>query len=69
MVKHAMGCLHLFPWLNDIFESLSPATIVTGVGAPTYNCMKLEFGAHVQVFEDHDPTNTSAPPARWEQSN
>jgi hypothetical protein len=39
-------------------DTLSPTTIVTGVGTPDYACMRLELGSYVQVFEDNDPTNT-----------
>ena len=51
MMRHVLQSLNNFPWDNGISDTLSPATIVTGVGAP-------KFGAYVQVFEDNNPTNT-----------
>jgi hypothetical protein len=58
MVTDATRCLNQFPRKNGISATMSPATIVTGVGTPDYHRMKLEFGAYVQVFEDSEPTNT-----------
>ncbi|KAI2513611.1 Reverse transcriptase (RNA-dependent DNA polymerase) [Fragilaria crotonensis] len=45
---------------NGISDTMSPATIVTGVGTPNYQCMRIEFGTYAQVFEDNDPSNTLA---------
>ena len=61
MVADAVRCLNQFPWKNGISDDLSPAALVTGHSNPDYNAMQLEFGAYVQVFEDHDPTITSRP--------
>ena len=58
MVTNATRCLNQFPRKKGISSTMSPATIVTGVGTPDYHRMKLEFGAYVQVFEDSEPTNT-----------
>ncbi len=62
MIRHLVAdvvrCLNQFPWTNGISETMSPASIVTGVGNPAYGNMRLEFGSYVQVFEDNDPSNT-----------
>jgi hypothetical protein len=58
MVADTVRCLNQFPWKNGISSILSPASIVTGVGNPDYNKMRLEFGAYVQLFEDNAPSNT-----------
>ena len=58
MVAHVMQCLNQFPWDNGISDTLSPASIVTGVPLPDFNSLTLEFGSYVQVFEDNNPTNT-----------
>ena len=58
MVADVVRCLNQFPRKNGISDTMSPATIVTGVGHPSYSSMRLEFGTYVQVFEDNDPTNT-----------
>ena len=58
MMRHVTYSLNTFPWENGISDTLSPATIVTGVGAPKFGDLRVEFGAYVQVFEDHDPSNT-----------
>jgi hypothetical protein len=43
---------------NGISDSLSPASLVTGLANPDFWHMRLEFGAYAQVFEDNDPSNT-----------
>ncbi len=58
MVADAVRCLNQFPWSHGISPTLGPASIVTGVATPDYNCMRIEFGAYVQVFEDNSPSNT-----------
>jgi hypothetical protein len=59
MVADTVRCLNQFPWPNGISATMSPATsIVTGVGTPDYNCMRIEFGAYAQVFEGNSPSNT-----------
>lgn len=58
MVADAVRWLNQFPWKNGISDTMSPATIVTGVGTPNYQCMRIEFGTYAQVFEDNDPSNT-----------
>ena len=59
MVADAIRCLNQFPRKNGISDTMSPATIVTGVGHPGYAQMRLEFGTYVQVFEDNDGSKTS----------
>jgi hypothetical protein len=58
LVAHALHCLNHFPWPNGISDTMSPASIVTGVSPLDYNKLSLEFGSYVQVFEDNNPTNT-----------
>lgn len=58
MVADVVRCLNQFPWKNGISDTLSPASIVTGVPSPDYNHMRIEFGTYVHVFEDNDPSNT-----------
>ena len=58
MVADTIRCLNQFPWPNGISATMSPASIVTGVGTPDYNCMRIDFGAYAQVFEDNSPSNT-----------
>ena len=58
MVSDAVRCLNQFPWENGISETMSPASLVTGVGNPDYHHMRVELGAYVQVFEDNTPSNT-----------
>jgi hypothetical protein len=59
MVADSVRCLNQFPHTNGISSTMSPSTIVTGAATPDYNSMRLELGTYVQVFEEHDPTNTS----------
>ena len=58
MVADSVRCLNQFPRTNGISSTMSPSTIVTGAATPDYNSMRLELGTYVQVFEEHDPTNT-----------
>ena len=58
IVSDAVRCLNQFPHATGISSTMSPLTIVTGSNTPDYNAMRLELGTYVQVFEDHDPTNT-----------
>ena len=58
MISHMVAGLNQFPWRNGISDTLSPASIVTGVGTPDYHRMRVEFGSYVQIFEDNDPSNT-----------
>ena len=58
MVADAVRNLNSFPWKLGVSDTLSPATIVTGIGTPDYVSLKLELGSYVQVFEDNDPSNT-----------
>ena len=56
---HAAKGLNQFPAKNDISNTLSPLTIMTGRANPDYNDLKLEFGSYAQVFEDNTPSNTT----------
>lgn len=58
LVTDAVRCLNQFPRKNGVSATMSPATIVVGVGTPEFTAMRLEFGAYAQVFEEFDPTNT-----------
>ena len=58
MVSDAVRCLNQFPRENGISETMSPASLVTGVGNPDYHHMRVELGAYVRVFEDNTPSNT-----------
>ena len=58
MVTDAVRCLNLFPWSAGISDTLSPSAIVTGQPRPDFNSMRLELGSYVQLFDDHDTTNT-----------
>jgi hypothetical protein len=58
MITDVVRCLNQFPWSAGISDTLSPSTIVTGTPLPDFNSMRLEFGSYVQLFDDHDPTNT-----------
>ena len=62
IVADAVRCLNQFPWRNGISRNASPISIVTGAATPDYNCMRVELGQYVQVFEPSDPTNT---PKAW----
>ena len=58
MVADAVRCLNMFPAIDGVSRSLSPATLVTGVPPPDFNTLRLEFGAYVQLFDDPAPSNT-----------
>jgi hypothetical protein len=60
-VRFAVKALNQFPAEDGISDVLSPVTIVTGLPAPDYNHLQLDFGEYVTVFEDNNPTNTNAP--------
>jgi len=60
LVLNSAKGLNQFPAQNGISDTLSPLTILTGRPNPNYNDLKLEFGSYVQVFEDNNPTNTTA---------
>jgi Reverse transcriptase (RNA-dependent DNA polymerase)/Zinc knuckle len=60
-VRFAVKALNQFPAEDGISDVLSPVTIVTGLPAPDYNHIQLDFGEYVTVFEDNNPTNTNAP--------
>ena len=59
LVRRAVKCLNQFPALDGVSTTVSPLTIMTGVSAPDYNQLQLEFGSYAMVFEDNDPTNTT----------
>jgi Reverse transcriptase (RNA-dependent DNA polymerase) len=61
VVRLAVKALNQFPAEDGISDVLSPVTIVTGLPAPDYNHIQLDFGEYVTVFEDNNPTNTTAP--------
>ena len=58
LVSDAVRCLNQFPRKNGVSDTMSPATIVMGIGTPDFTAMRIEFGAYAQVFEEFDPTNT-----------
>ncbi|KAI2502074.1 Reverse transcriptase (RNA-dependent DNA polymerase) [Fragilaria crotonensis] len=58
MVVDVVRCLNMFPAPHGISESLSPLSLVTGVPPPDYNHLRLEFGSYVQLFDNHEPSNT-----------
>ena len=58
IVADAVRCLNQFPWRNGVSRDASPLSIVTGAATPDYNCMRVELGQYVQVFEPSDHTNT-----------
>jgi hypothetical protein len=60
-VRFAVKVLNQFPAEDGISDVLSPVTIVTGLPAPDYNHIQLDFGEYATVFEDNNPTNTNAP--------
>lgn len=51
--------LNQFPAKDGVSDTLSPLTILTGIGAPDYQSLRLEFGSYAMVFEDNDPSNTT----------
>jgi len=63
IVFNSAKALNQFPAQNGISDTLSPLTILTGCPNPDYNNLKLEFGSYTQVFEDNNPTNTTASPS------
>jgi hypothetical protein len=58
LVDDVVRNVNSFPWPNGVSDTLSPASIVTGVPSPDFTKLKLEFGTYVQVFEANDPSNT-----------
>ncbi|KAI2490511.1 Reverse transcriptase (RNA-dependent DNA polymerase) [Fragilaria crotonensis] len=56
MVVDVVRCLNMFP-APGISESQS-LSLVTGVPPPDYNHLRLEFGSYVQLFDNHEPSNT-----------
>ena len=56
-VRFVLKGRNQFPADDGISETLSPATIVTGAGAPDYAKMAIEFGSYVKAFNDRSPTN------------
>ena len=58
IIVEVIRCLNQFPWKYGISPTLSPATIVTGCPRVDFNSLRIEFGAYVQLFDDHTPSNT-----------
>jgi hypothetical protein len=69
MITHGDGRGALFePVPMEAWHSttLSPASIVTGVGNPAYGSMRIEFGSYVQVLRRRRPLGTPCPaPPAW----
>jgi hypothetical protein len=61
LVNTSIRSLNQTPAQNGISDRISPLTLVTGKGNIDYNNLKLAFGSYVQVLEDNDRTNTTAP--------
>ena len=53
MVYAANYWLNMFPWDGGVSSSLSPWTILTGMGCNYNTHCKLEFGDYVQTHEEH----------------
>lgn len=47
----AIRNINMFPHPDGISNTMSPATLVTGVPKSDYRTMKLEFGEYVQVYD------------------
>jgi hypothetical protein len=63
LVAHSAKSLNMFPGANGVSDTLSPRAIVTGLPEVDCNKLRVEFGSHVQVFEDNEPrpgTNSTA---------
>ena len=50
---HVIRNLNQFLVKSGISKDTSPLTIITGAPRPDYNNLKLEFGEHVEVYEDN----------------
>jgi hypothetical protein len=51
LVAFAARTYNMFPSLDGISATLSPEAIVTGKPKTDYNCLELEFGTYVQVYD------------------
>jgi hypothetical protein len=56
MVHAGVFWLNMFPPEDGVSKTLSPRAIVTGLEADYNKHCRLEFGAYVQVHEEHDNT-------------
>jgi hypothetical protein len=63
LVNTCIRSLNQTPAQDGISDRISPLTLVTGKGNIDYNKLKLAFGTYVQVLEDNNTTNTTAPSA------
>jgi hypothetical protein len=55
MVADTICCLNQFPHAYGISTTMSPATIVTGVGTPDYTVICLELGTYAKVLRKTIP--------------
>jgi hypothetical protein len=51
LVSMATRVTNMLPHNDGISDTLSPATIITGLPKPDFNTMTLEFGSYVQVYD------------------
>jgi hypothetical protein len=51
IVRFSVNCLNQLPADDDVSDTLSPNTIMTGKANPDYNKMSVEFGAYEQIYE------------------
>jgi hypothetical protein len=56
MVHASVFWLNMFPPNDGVSSKISPREILTGLKLDYNKHCKLEFGAYVQVHEDHDNT-------------
>jgi hypothetical protein len=50
LLSMAVRTNNMLPHADGISDTMSPATIVTGLPKPNFNTMTLEFGSYVQVY-------------------
>lgn len=59
LIYYCVFWLNTFPACDGISKTLSPRSIVTGSHIDFNKHCKLEFGAYVQLHEEHDNTMTT----------
>jgi hypothetical protein len=59
LVSMAIRVNNMLPHADGISDTMSPATIITGLPKPDFNTLTLEFGSYVQV-DDGTSTNTKS---------
>ena len=58
LVRHAVGCLNMFPRRGGVSNHLSPRTLINGIPIKYSTQCRVPFGAYCEIHEENKPTNS-----------